>query len=269
MEIREFAERILISESLAEKLERPSGPLTDDAPGESLRVEVPARPANLVFAGRREAPPMPRPGAFVEPRNRAIAHHIMANHELQAAEVMAWVLCAFPQAPREFRAGMAGIIADEQRHTRMHLERLNALGLQFGELPINGYIWKKAMEFENELDYLAGLPLMFEGRNLDHTLEFAGYFERAGDARSAAVMRAIHRDEIEHVAFGVHWLRTLKPAEQSEWDAFQSHLKWPMRPSKARGDDFQRDARRAAGMSEEFINRLEFAADEDDENHPS
>jgi uncharacterized ferritin-like protein (DUF455 family) len=227
-------------------------------------VQAPTRPAILQFAARRKAPAMPRPGAFTLARNRAIAHHIMANHELQAAEVMAWVLCAFPDAPAEFRSGLARIMSDEQRHTKMHIERLESLGLNFGELPVNSYIWKKALEFESVLDYLAGLPLVFEGRNLDHTLEFAGYFENAGDERGAAVMRAIHRDEIQHVAFGMHWLRALKPAGQSDWDAFCAHLKWPLRASKARGESFQRDARRAAGMNEEFIDRLEQVEDEPD-----
>ena len=50
---------------------------------------------------------------------------------------------------------------------------------------MNCYIWQKAQQFACVLDYLAGLPLTFEGRNLDHTLEFAAHFERAGDAQSA------------------------------------------------------------------------------------
>ena len=38
-------------------------------------------------------------------------------------------------------------------------------------------------------------------------------------------MRAIHRDEIQHVAFGVHWLRRLKLPGQSEWEAYESSLR--------------------------------------------
>ena len=81
---------------------------------------------------------------------------------------------------------------EEQRHTRMHVERARRLGLEFGDVPVNCYIWKKAMEFQSPLDYLAGLPLVFEARNLDHTLEFADEFDAAGDSRSAALMRQIH-----------------------------------------------------------------------------
>jgi len=88
MEIRTFAENILLTESLEEKLERFDGTFSDDAPGEPLRVELPGRPANLQFAPRRTAPGMPSPVAFGDPLKRAVAHHIMANHELQAVEVM-------------------------------------------------------------------------------------------------------------------------------------------------------------------------------------
>lgn len=259
MEIRAFAQRILLSESLDEKLKRAGEPFTDQNPGEAWRPEIPARPANLQFAPRRHAPAMPKPGAFIDPARRATAHHIMANHELQACEVMAFVLTAFPEAPADFRVGLARIIDDEQRHTRMHMQRAEELGTRFGDLPVNCYIWKKALDYRSVLDYLAGLPLTFEGRNLDHTVEFAEIFQKAGDEKSAAVMRAIHRDEIEHVRFGWDWLCRLKPADQSEWEAYCEHLHWPMRPSKAKGEAFQRAARQAAGMTDDFISRLEQA----------
>ena len=256
MELREFAERILLSESLDEKLARAARSWTDKRPGEVWRPEQPARSTDLRFAARRTAPTMPKPGAFQDVKKRAIAHHILANHELQALEVMAWVLVAFPDAPAEFRRGLIDVMADEQRHTRLHVERAAALGLRFGELPVNCYIWRKAQQFDSVLDYLATLPLVFEGANLDHTLEFAAHFEQAGDERSAAILRAIHHDEIQHVAFGLEWLQKLKSPEQSDWEAFQSHLKWPLRPEKARGEVFQREARRAAGMTDEFIEQL-------------
>ena len=257
MTIREFAERVLLSESMDQKLQSYEGDFSDDHRGDPLRVAVPGRPEILKFAPRRTAPSMPKPGALKNPAKRAIAHHIFANHELQALEVMAWTLCAFPEAPPEFRRGMMDIIADEQKHTRMHIERAKKLGLIFGELPVNCYIWKKAMSFESVLEYLAGLPLVFEGANLDHSLEFAEAFDKAGDTRSAALMRVIHRDEIEHVRFGLDWLRRLKPENLSDFEAFEKSLHWPLRASKARGTIFQRDARLKAGLDEEFVSRLE------------
>lgn len=257
MEIRDIALRVLLSTDLPEKLRAWRGTLTDEQPGEPWRVERPGRPANLKFAPRRTAPALPRPSRWREPHQRGIVHHILANHELQALEVMAWVLLAFPAAPPEFRCGLLAVMADEQRHTRMHIERAARLGVTFGDLPVNSYIWTKAMAFRDLLDYLAGLPLVLEGANLDHSLEFAELFESVGDERSAAVLRTIHHDEIGHVAFGIEWLRRLKPREQSDWDAFAGHLHWPLRPEKARGANFQRAARLSAGLSPEFVDRLE------------
>jgi uncharacterized ferritin-like protein (DUF455 family) len=262
MELRQFAERVLLSESLDAKLARVRTEFTDETPGLELRVPEPARSPELKFAARRAAPAMPHPDTFSDPKRRAVAHHIMANHELQALEVMAWVLLAFPDAPREFRLGVAGVMQDEQRHTLMHMERSAALGLRFGELPVNCYIWKKALSFQSVLQYLAGLPLTFEGRNLDHTLEFEEYFLKAGDPKSAAIMKTIHRDEISHVSFGLDWLRRLKPPEQSDWDAYVANLHYPLRPDKSVGDVFHAEPRQAAGMSEEFLKRLQSGSDE-------
>jgi uncharacterized ferritin-like protein (DUF455 family) len=268
MELREIAERILLADSVTAKLGRIGHSLTDERPGPARRVSVPGRPPELRFAPRRTAPSMPRPGALRGPKKRAVAHHILANHELQALEVMAFVVLAFPDAPREFRRGLIQIMGDEQRHTRLHIERAAELGAPFGTLPVNDYIWAKAQQFESLLDYLAGLPLTFEGCNLDHTLEFEQYFERAGDERSAAVLRAIHRDEIAHVRFGIEWLRRLKPADQTDWEAYVSHLHWPLRAEKAVGDVFHPDPRLQAGMTPDFIAHLAAARTAPGETDP-
>lgn len=256
MEIRDFAERILLSPEIEQKLLPAESELTDDRPGPPLRIDQPARTDSLRFAGRKEAPPIPPVGTFHEATKRAIAHHIMANHELQALEIMAATLLAYPDAPPEFRRGMLEVMADEQRHTRMHIERAAAYGLDFGELKVNGYFWKKSQAFTSVMDYLAGLPLVFEGGNLDHTLEFERLFLSVNDRRGGAVMRRIHEDEIGHVQFGIEWLRRLKSADQSDWEAFTSHLHWPLRPGRARGKEFHPDPRRAAGLSEDFIAEL-------------
>ena len=263
MELRTFAEQVLLSDSLSAKVQRPTTALTDRTPGPATRVAMPARPANLPFAKRRTAPRMPKGQAFSDPAKRAIAHHIMANHELQALEVMAMVLLAFPEAPGEFRTGLAEIMFDEQRHTRMHCQRSQELGVTFGDLPVNGYIWTKATEYSTVLEYVAGLPLVFEGANLDHTVEFEQYFMQHDDRRSAAIMRAIHKDEIHHVEFGMTWLRKLKDPGLTDFEAWQNALTWPIRPSTARGDRLQRDARLAAGMTADFVDALAVWQDKD------
>ena len=257
MELRLFAEQVLMESDLDRKLQDPGLEWTDESPGEACRPPYPARPDGLSFCDRKQAPAMPHPNTFGDPKRRAIAHHIMANHELQALEIMASILLGFPEAPTGFRRGLAAIMRDEQRHTRLHIARSAELGLTFGSLPVNGYFWSKSLEFKSVLDYLAGLPLTFEGRNLDHTIEFEDWFEQAGDPRSAGIMRAIHRDEIQHVAFGLEWLRRLKPPEMSDWEAYTQHLHWPLRAGKSRGKQLHVAPREAAGMTREFIEQLQ------------
>ena len=259
MELREFADRILKSNSLDEKLAAPETLLIDESPGNAWFPTEPIRPDNLQFAPARSAPKMPHPNTLRDPQRRGVAHHIMANHELQACEVMARTLVAFPQAPQEFRLGLARVIQDEQRHTRMHAIHAKRCGVEFGSLPVNCYIWKKSLEFSCVLDYLAGIPLTFEGANLDHSLEWKTAFENAGDPKSAACMQVIHDDEIEHVRFGLEWLRQLKLEDQSDWAAFEQHLYWPLRPEKSVGNRFHLAPRLAAGMSPEFIETLKHA----------
>lgn len=256
MELRQFAEQVLLTDNLESKLARPTSELTDLHCGPVQRVSQPTRPENLQFAARRTAPPMPKGQAFVDPAKRAIAHHIMANHELQALEVMAMVLLAFPDAPSDFRMGMASIMFDEQRHTRLHANRAAELGVAFGDLPVNSYIWTKATEYASVLEYIAGLPLVFESANLDHTVEFEQYFLDVGDKRGADIMKAIHLDEIQHVEFGMTWLRQLKPDHQTDFEAWAESLHWPVRPKAARGSKFQVDARLAAGMDPDFVAQL-------------
>ena len=250
------AKWVLTQPALSEKLSPWPRTLPDDDPGPPLRITTPARPDNLQFAARKQSPPMPKPQAFQQAEKRALAHHIMANHELQAVEVMAWTLLAFPEAPAEFRRGIAEILQEEQRHTGWHAERAAELGLPFGSVPVNCYIWKQTSSWQTLLDYVACLPLVFEARNLDHSLELADAFEKADDPVGAGIMQAIHQDEIRHVAFGWRWLSQLKPAALSEWEAFREHLHLPLQPAKARGNVFQTAARRAAGLSDEFIQHV-------------
>jgi len=263
MELSEFARQALLSGDLATKLIQPVEPISDATPQAAERISLPTRPTNLQFAKRRTAPAMPKAAALRDPAKRAIAHHIMANHELQALEVMAMVVLAFPDAPVQFRQGLGEIMQDEQRHTRLHVQRVAELGVTFGDLPVNGYLWKKAVDSATVLEYICGLPLVFEGGNLDHTAEFEQYFVDAGDRRSAAIMRAIHRDEIRHVEFGVEWLRRLKPSGMDDFAAWEQNLRWPLRPSKARGKLFLEEPRRQAGMTDDFIQKLRVWLEED------
>ena len=256
MEIRDFALTVLRSEDLETKLAPPPiemTELTDEHPGPAVRFEEPGRPPHLRFAKVA----VPDIEGMPDPAQRPRILHALANHELQAAELFAWTLLAFPDTPPEFRRGLVKILQDEQRHTRMYIARIEAAGARFGDFPVHGYFWSKVPDITSPLRFLCAMSLTFENANLDHTVEYAEAARRAGDLKTAAVIEQVERDEVEHVRFGWTWLQVFKKEDESAWDAFRSNLTWPLRPSRAKGRVFNREGREAAGLDAEFIRRLE------------
>jgi uncharacterized ferritin-like protein (DUF455 family) len=253
MEIRDFARTVLLSEDLDVKLSPAPAELTDDDPGPPLRIAAPGRPPHLRF----QPVEVPAIEGFPDPAQKARILHALANHELQAAELFAWALLAFPDTPGELRRGLLRVLDDEQRHTRMYIARLEDAGARFGDYPVNGYFWGKVGPITSPLRFLCAMSLTFENANLDHTIESAEAARRAGDAKTAAVIERVHLDEIEHVRFGWTWLQVFKRQDEPAWDAFRANLTWPLRPAKARGRTFHREGREAAGLDAEFIRRLE------------
>ncbi len=255
-QIRDCALSIVETHSLDVKLASPAGELADDAPGPAYRAPAPGRPPELRIRGAREFR-VPRIGGYGDPEQRARILHALANHELQAAELFAWALLAFPDTPADFRRGLLHILADEQRHTRMYIARVEAAGARFGDFPVSGYFWSKTPAIRSPLDFICAMSLTFENANLDHTVDYAAAAREAGDDKTAAVIERIHRDEVEHVRFGWRWLQVFKGEDRSAWRAYRDHLTWPLRPAKARGRTLHRGGREAAGLDEDFIRRLE------------
>lgn len=256
MELSAFARRVLLSDDLGEKLRPAPRGLTDGQPGAAERHEAPGRPANLAIRPAR-AVKVPSIEGFADPAQRVRILHALANHELQAAELFAWALLVFPDAPAEYRRGLAKILDDEQRHTRMYAARVEAHGAALGDFPVSGYFWGKVPHLRSPLQFIAAMSLTFENANLDYTVENAAAARRAGDEKTARVIDQVAADEVEHVAFGWRWLQVWKEPGESSWDAWCRSLAWPLRPVKAKGARFQRAGREAAGLDADFIARLE------------
>jgi uncharacterized ferritin-like protein (DUF455 family) len=190
---------------------------------------------------------------MADPAQRARILHGLANHELQAIELFAWALLAFPDAPAAFRRGLVAILAEEQVHCRLYLERLAALGGRFGDQPVTGYFWSKAKDLTTPARFVAAMCLTFENANLDHAAELERAARAAGDAATADVLARVHRDEVRHVRFGWRWLRRFKDARRTMTQAYLDNVAWPLRPGLARGATFDPASREAAGMDAEFI----------------
>ena len=262
LQMREVAERILLAESLAEKLllapELGHG-VVDDAPGESLGIpDAPGRPDELKIGGKSLRVDFPGVNKLDDDHERGKMLHFLANHELLAAELMALVLLKFPNAPKEYRRGVYEAMREEQMHTLMYLRRMKDCGIHFGELPVNDYFWKLIAPMETPMDFVTRLNLTFEQANLDFSKHYAKLFRQVGDNGTASVLEKIYLDEIGHVGHGVKWFRKWKADGETDWQAFKKSLTFPLAPAKAKGiAPFNAEGRRLAGFDDDFINHLE------------
>lgn len=255
MTARDYAHAIVTSETLAGKLTPLPADLVLEDTGVPLRLAAPGRPANLAIARARTTRVPPLAG-MRDPSQRARILHALANHELQAIELFAWALLAYPDAPLAFRRGLVAILADEQRHFALYCDRLAAHGVAFGDHPVTGHFWNKLDHLATPLDFVCAMGLTFENANLDFAGDYATAARACGDEATAAVLDQVHADEIGHVHFGWVWLRRFA-GDMDPWQAYLAHVRFPLGPRRARGARFDREARRRAGFDEAFIAALE------------
>jgi uncharacterized ferritin-like protein (DUF455 family) len=255
-----FARALVLATTLDGKLAPPPRGLRDDVdpPPAPERIAAPGRPAELAIASHRKVRVPPIAG-MRDPDQRARILHALANHELQAIELFAWALLAFPDAPAGFRRGLLAILADEQRHCQLYLERLAAHGVRFGDHPVTGHFWNKLEDYATPLAFVCAMGLTFENANLDFAGEYAAAAREAGDDATAEVLAVVHADEVRHVAFAWRWLRALAP-DGDPWATYLDAVHFPLGPARARGRTFDRSAREAAGIDAAFIDQLEASA---------
>ncbi len=259
MEMRDAAERVLMAETLEEKLWLPPADATDDQPGPAfLTPDRPGRPAGLRITEKGVRADFPGINKLDDDRERGKMMHFLANHELLAAELMALVLLKFPDAPKEYRAGVYEAMREEQMHTLMYLRRMKECGVSFGELPVNDYFWRLVSPMRTPMDFVTRLNLTFEQANLDFSKHYAALFRQAGDTATAGVLEKIYQDEIGHVGHGVRWFRKWKEQGETDWHAFRKSLVFPFSPVRAKGlAPFNAEGRRLAGLDDDFIRQLE------------
>jgi len=258
MELRRFAQTVLLSPSVDDKLTAP-GRLSDTAPGGAFVCPpTPARSPDLAF-GKGTRRRIPSPAALRTQADRAAVLHAMANHELLALELFATALLRFPDAPAALRASWGATMRDEQRHLAAYRARLEALGGALGGLPLSSFFWDVLADCADPLAFVAGMELGLEQANLDFAGVWGRAFDRLGDRATAAVLQEVYEDEIRHVRVGVRWLRRLKDPGHSDWDAWTGALRFPMTPGRARAAVLDEEARCRAGLDRDFIARLAVA----------
>jgi uncharacterized ferritin-like protein (DUF455 family) len=174
-----------------------------------------------------------------------------------AAELFAWALLRWPSLPPELRRGWVGALADEQRHCRLYLDRLEAHGHELRDFPRSDYFWKHApaiaLSPHGPRAFLCAMGLTLEQANLDFSLVYRDGFRAAGDEASARVCQRVHEDEVGHVRLAATWLARLGDPAASEVERYSEAVPFPLSAARAKGRRFDAEARRRAGLGEEFI----------------
>ena len=249
--VERWAFDFITATRLEDKLSPPAPPSDWAHPAEACVLASPGRPLELVPREvKRKKTPKVQHAA-----RRAEVLHTFLHHELQAAELMAWAILAFPQTPPAFRRGLLKLCRDEIRHLQMYGAHLQTLGHPFGSFPVNDWFWKRVpAENPTPAHFVARLGIAFEGANLDHGARYTAAFAAAGDARAAEIQAQIVEEEIPHTAFALHWFREL--TGDVEFEKWRKYLPSPISPAMARGTPFNTEARLRAGYSQEFLDAL-------------
>jgi uncharacterized ferritin-like protein (DUF455 family) len=238
------------STSLEFKLAPPPPPERWEAQPVVRRVKAPGRPPELRIVAKA-----PKTRGLSTPTGRARALHTFLHHELQAAELMAWALLAFPGAPREFRVGLLRIALDEVRHMRLYARQIERLGHHVGSFGVRDWFWERIPSCSTPASFVAAMGLGLESANLEHTASFAARFRQAGDEEGARTQEVVGREEIAHVRFGARWFEEF--AGGLDFDRWRAALPEPLSPLLMRGRPLERDARMRAGFSAPFLDQLD------------
>jgi uncharacterized ferritin-like protein (DUF455 family) len=255
MELRDWAHQILTSSNLSDKLFCPET-LTDETPGLPLLISEPVRSVDLSFKKHTRRDRLPSLLALGNPDKRAVCLHRFAGHELLAVEIMAHALLAFPNAPKNFRKGVAHTLKEEQEHVRLYIQRLEAMDVRFGDLPLYRHFWSYVHYLTTPLRYVSMMSMTFEMANLDFAPIYGDAFASHGDTASESLMKQIFTDEIQHVAFGSKWLQNFKDPSLSPYEAWILNIHHRLTPSRAKGPTYYPEHRRLAGVDEEWIIQL-------------
>jgi uncharacterized ferritin-like protein (DUF455 family) len=208
---------------------------------------------------------LPRLRLLRNPMHRALCLARFAHHELMAVELFAWALLRWPDVPAALRRGLLAALADEQRHCRLYLDRLEAHGGDFATGDHSDYFWRQAPAIAASpfgvRAFLAAMGLTLEQANLDFSLIYRDGFAAAGDPESAAVCQIIHDEEIAHVALAAHWLEELDETPEAEppasdLDRYLAAVPFPLGPARAKGRRFEVAPRRRAGLDAALIEHV-------------
>ncbi|PJZ66750.1 DUF455 family protein [Leptospira wolffii] len=254
MTLNEYADFLLRSGKIADKLYSPES-MPEDIPEKNIIApDRPVRDSKLQFSDHKSK--MPRVEHLNNEENRVLSLHHFANHELMAVELFAWALLKFQDAPSSVRKSIYKTLLEEQKHLRLYLDSIRDWGMDLGDRPLNYIFWKQAPNMQSLQKFYAVMAISFEGANLDFSLIYRKAFEKFGDEKRAEIMDIVHEDEIRHVKRGVKVIFSEGVPASEQWDKYLSLLSHPFTPRRAKGSFYFPELRMRAGLSAEFADSL-------------
>ena len=188
---------------------------------------------------------------------RATLIHALAHIELNAIDLGLDIVWRFPGMPDQFYRDWIKIAKEEAYHFRLLSEHLNGLGYSYGDFPAHNGLWEMAEKTRDDLlARLALVPRTLEARGLDASVPIRDKLKQVGDAKAAAILDIILRDEIGHVAVGNHWYKYLCTLRGLDPVSTYAMLAEQYGAPKLRGP-FNLEARRAAGFDEAELAALQ------------
>jgi uncharacterized ferritin-like protein (DUF455 family) len=235
--------------------------INGDVPSHNNRLQwYPGRSSFLLPSPKQIK--FPSPQFLEQEEKRAITLHAFANHELQAIELMAFAILFYPHHTQElihFKKQLYLSLCDEQKHFQLYIQRIQQLGYQFGDFPINDFFLRYLPSMNTPSQFVAMMNLTFEQANLDFAFEYQQHFLKIQDLQSSQILEQVLKDEIVHVKRGAKslndWRQISSPSETC-WDYYCSQLPPHINPDRAKGKYFQKQYRLQAGLDEHFIEQL-------------
>jgi uncharacterized ferritin-like protein (DUF455 family) len=188
---------------------------------------------------------------------KAAFFHALAHIEFVAI-YLAWdIIYRFRGLPDDFYHDWLCIAVEEALHFELIRQRLQTLGVDYGDLPAHSGLWLHAVDTAADvLARLAVVPRGMEARGLDVTPVMIEKLRLAGDGAGVAVLERIYQDEVGHVERGSYWFNFL--AQQQRFDPEQKYKELILEYFKVKPKGpFNREMRIIAGFSHNEIDWLE------------
>ena len=265
--VERWAWDYVMAEDWVHKLAPPPLPTSWEEEAPPRRIERPGRGRGFAISAHGEKSTGKSRLKSEERRARLI--HAFLHHELQAAELMAWAVLAFPEMPQSFKRGLLKITTDEISHMHLYADWLRPRGIAPGQIPVRDWFWERVPSTPDARAFVATMGIGLEGGNLDHAARFATRFRAAGDDEAADIEERVGREEIPHVRFALHWFRVLdaerrgvpavgahEPSDGAEFARWSAALPAPLSPLVMRGEPIAREARARAGLGAGFVDAL-------------